>query len=204
MFVRVIPKKRGNKIYYNASLVESVWDKDKKYSVHKVVKKIGSVTYEQAEKLKKAFSKNGDDSENRLKLGFKYDIGNAFLINKIWDEWDFDTIIEKFASNSFSCKVSKILKILILNRLLFPCSEHFISEWYHELGTGIKLLEPLSKQDLHHRKLYRYTAELERIFPQIMKKLFFKLKRKIHNNNIDNVYYDITSTYFEGNTCILA
>jgi transposase len=204
MFVRVIPKKRGNNIYYNASIVESVWDKNKKYSVHKVVKKLGSVTYEQSEKLKKAFSEKSGGIEDKLKLGLKFDIGNAFLINKIWEEWEFEKIIDKLASKNFSCKVSKILKILILNRLLFPCSEHFISEWYHELGTGIKLLEPLSKNDLHHRKLYRYTSELERIFPQIMKKLFLKLKKKIHNNNIDNVYYDITSTYFEGNTCVLA
>ena len=203
MFIRIIPKKKGNKTYYNATLVESIYDKTKKYSVHKVIKKIGSVSYEQAIKLKKSFS-DKEITSSKLKLGFKYDIGNIFLLNKIWEEWNLDKIIDKLSKKQFSCKVSKILKIIILNRLLYPCSENFLSKWYFDFGTGIKLIEPLLETNLNTRKLYRYTSELERIFPKIMKKLFFKLKRKIHNNKIDKVYYDITSTYFEGNTCVLA
>ena len=214
MYVKVFSRRKNNKIYYTAYLVKSVWDKKKNYSTQKIVKYFGSVTKEEGERLKLAYSNKIKTSqlieavsgENVITCGLKYDIGDSYLISKIWDEWGIDDLIGKLSSKRFDTQVSKILKILVLNRLLYPCSEHFIEKWYYDLAGGFKWLAPIDKGKLYYRRLYRYTKELNRIFPDLMKLLFKKLKRKIHKNvPLKYVYYDITSTYFEGEKiCIIA
>lgn len=206
MFVKVTSRKKKNKTYYFAALVKAFWNKEKGYPDQKVIKNFGTVTKEEGERLKLAYSKKVKTfqlmeavlGKNIIKSGKKYDIGACYLLSNIWKEWQIGKIINKLASKKFDTSVSKIIKLLVLNRLLFPTSENFISKWYQDL-SGIKWFIPLSNEELHYRRLYRYTNELNRIFPELMKNLFKQLRKKIHNNqNPDSVYYDITSTYFEG------
>ncbi|RKX71236.1 IS1634 family transposase [candidate division TA06 bacterium] len=206
MFIKITPRKKKNKTYYFAALVESFWNKEKGYPDHKVIKNFGMVTKEESERLKLSYSRKiktfqlieAVSGKNIIKAGKGYDIGDCYLLSNIWEEWQISKTIDKLASKRFDTNVSEIIKLLVLNRLLFPTSENFISKWYQDL-SGIKWVIPLSTKELHYRRLYRYTKELNRIFPEIMKNLFKQLKKKIHSNqNPDHIYYDITSTYFEG------
>lgn len=206
MFIKITPRKKKNKTYYFAALVESFWNKEKGYPDQRTIKNYGMVTKEEGERLKLAYSKKVKTfqlietvlGKNIVKSGRKYDVGSSYLLSNVWEEWKIGKIIDKLASKRFDSNVSEIIKLLVLNRLLFPTSENFISQWYQNL-SGIKWFIPLSIEELHYRRLYRYTKELNRIFPELMKNLFKQLRKKIHNNeNPDNIYYDITSTYFEG------
>ena len=137
MFVKITPRKRNKKTYYFAALVKSVWNKEKGYSDHKVIKNFGSVTKEEGFRLQAVYSKKLKTSrliealseKNAIKLGEKYDIGNCYLVSNIWEEWHVGKIIDKLVSGRFKTKVSEIIKLMVLNRLLFPSSENSLSKW---------------------------------------------------------------------------
>ena len=64
MYCKITSKKYTNgKTTYYAAIVDSYWDKEKKYATQKVVQKIGMVTKEQGELLKKIFHPKADCNE---------------------------------------------------------------------------------------------------------------------------------------------
>jgi len=215
MHCKITSKKYPNgKITYYAAIVESYWDKEKKFVTQRVIRKIGMVTKEQGELLKKIFHPKVDcskllnilDKPADASVGKVYYAGHSYLLSEIWDNFGFSEYIDKKAKNTFAIKVSKIAKLMVLNRLIYPCSENYLTTWYNTFSDAIRFFIPLTEEQLHYRHLYRYMREINRIFPDILKFMYKLLKKNIHNGqNPDCLYYDITSTYFEGtHTCILA
>jgi len=215
MYCKVTPKKYSDgKTTYFAALVESYWDSEKKYSTQRVINKLGMVSRDQGELLKKIYTPGINHSELLQKLnaspefttGSSLSVGHCYLLSEVWDFWKLSECIDKYAKKTFDTRVADIIKVMTLNRCIFPCSENFLSKWYFDCEDGIKYFVPLNEKQLYYRRLYRYTTELSRIFPNIMKHLFKQLKKHIHNGKMpEKIYYDITSTYFEGeHICILA
>ncbi len=215
MHCKITSKKYPNgKITYYAAIVESYWNKEKQFATQRVIRKIGMVTKEQGELLKKIFHPDADypqllsalNKPADMSIGKVYYAGHSYLLSEIWNSFGFSEHIDKKSKNTFKIKVSEIVKLMVLNRLIYPCSENFLDTWYNNFSDAIRFFIPLTKEQLHYRHLYRYTREVSRIFPDILKHIYKLLKKYIHNGkNPDTLYYDITSTYFEGaHTCILA
>ena len=208
-FVRIISKKSKNKSYHYAYLVESFWNPEKGYTDHRVLRSFGAVSYDEAQRLQFAFNSNASVEELReidgVELGETLPVGDAYLAHWVWRKWGLDGIIAGEASGKFKIPAADILKIMTINRLIEPRAEFSLQQWYEDL-SGLRDIVGVAPQQLYYRRLYRYTKEMDRIFPQLCKAIKKKLQRLVHNGKkIDLAYYDITSTFFQSaKFCIIA
>ncbi|MDQ0255323.1 hypothetical protein J2S74_002705 [Evansella vedderi] len=112
MFVKVTPRKRGDKTYYYAELVESYRENGK--TKHRHIFYFGSVDKVKAQKLKIAFSKDFDAYTNIDKVDFSKSVpyGDYYLLDSICNQigmfQDFSKIIH-INGSSYYCTNSRRL-----------------------------------------------------------------------------------------------
>ena len=102
-----------------------------------------------------------------------------------------DTLLEV----GLSPKARRLTEVMVLNRLVAPCSEHAMPEWVRRTALGDILGVDL--RELTDEALYR---NLDRLHPNRGKIEAALAKREKSLFNLDDSYYlyDLTSTYFEG------
>lgn len=204
MFVKVTPRKKKGKTYYYAELVESYRENGK--VKHKRLLYFGSVDLDTANRLKIAFSKDFDSFTNIDKVEFNSAVpyGNYYLINSLSSNLK---IFEFFKNNFLSTDnhitaetATQYIKAMIFQRIIQPDSKLALVENYQ--ATPLKhFLELENELDL--QSLYRSLEVLEENFP-LVEKYLYQLAGNQFNQNKKELYYDITSSYFEGNKCIIA
>lgn len=208
MFLKIIPRKKGGKTYLTASLVEGYRDKEKGYVCHRTIRYFGSVSEEEARKLKFVYS-SGIDIKNlipieKIELGQIKSYGDVYVVKYFWDWWGISEMIEELVKDKRykNGKLSSQICLLTINRCIEPLPENKIKDWYEE-RSGISHLLP---QPSYSRRFYRALKSLDKIFPFLQIKITEKIKKKIyHGKKISEIYYDLTSTYFESaKFCILA
>ena len=208
MFVKIIPRKKEKKTYLTASLVEGYRDKEKGYVRHRVIRYFGSVTEEEAKKLKFAYDSSIDINnlipKDAIEIGQTKPYGDVYVLKSIWDFWGLSEIIESLITDKRyrDGNLSSQISLLSINRCIEPLTESKIKDWYEE-RSAISHLIPLSS---YPQKFYRGLKALDKIFPFLQVKITERIKKKIyHGKKIPEVYYDLTSTYFESaKLCLLA
>jgi len=204
MFVKVTPRKKKGKTYYYAELVESYRENGK--VKHKRLLYFGSVDLDTANRLKVAFSKDFDSFTNIDKVDFSSAVsyGNYYLLNTLSSSIGlFDFIKNNFLSTDNHITVetaTQYIKTMIFQRIIQPDSKLSLVENYQatplkhflELGNGLDL-----------QSLYRSLEVLEENFP-LVEKYLYQLAVERFKQNEKELYYDITSSYFEGHKYIIA
>lgn len=204
MFVKITPKKRGDKTYHYAELVESYRENGK--SKHKRIMYFGSVDKETAERLQIAFSRDFDSFVNLNKVEFSQatPYGSFYLINSIFDQVDmFNVFSEAFVSSDKHISVPTALeyiKAMIFQRIIQPDSKLALTEWVKTTSIPYFLKDNIVF-DL--QTVYRSLEVLTDNFP-IAEKCLYNWAESIYKQNMNELYYDITSSYFEGYQCVLA
>jgi len=123
--------------------------------------------------------------------------GDCWLGCEIWDQLGLDVFwTERIDTTQSPVPYSKVLKLLVVNRLIKPGSEFYVHHhWFDQ--TAMDFLLDCDFQVAEKNRLYRC---LDRILPykdqlcQYLKQQWqsmFKLE-------YDVLLYDLTSTYFEG------
>jgi transposase len=102
-----------------------------------------------------------------------------------------DTLLEV----GLSPKARRLTEVMVLNRLVAPCSEHAMPDWVRRTALGDILGIDLS--ELTDEALYR---NLDRLHPNRGKIEAALAKREKSLFTLDDSFYlyDLTSTYFEG------
>jgi len=204
MFVKVTPRKKKGKTYYYAELVESYRENGK--VKHKRLLYFGSVDLDTANRLKIAFSKDFDSFTNIDKVDFTSAVsyGNYYLLNKLSSSLG---IFEYFKNNFLSTDnhiraetAVEYIKAMILQRIIQADSKLALVENYQ--ATPLKHFLGLENM-LDLQSLYRSLEVLEENF-FLVEKYLYELAVKQFKQNKKELYYDITSSYFEGNKCIIA
>lgn len=125
-----------------------------------------------------------------------YEYGVTYLTNSIFEKFGLDKIIKKYVcANGSKFDVYGILKALIVNRLIKPSSELSAMDWvdkhyYERLAIKIHYF---------YRSLDYLISHKESIETDI----FQILKKKLRLDT-SQIFYDLTSTYFEGQKCKIA
>lgn len=136
--------------------------------------------------------------------------GPMLVARHLWQELGLEQILDSCqprSSSSDKARLSDRVLVLVANRLCQPSSEHRLGEWLETDFAcdrqGNRFL-PLWKQqgrvrvDLNWLQgWYRTLDELLVHKPQIEQELFGRL-RTLFSLNVEMVFYDITSVYFEG------
>lgn len=205
MFVKVTPRTKSGKTYYFAELVEAYRDGGK--VKHRRLLYFGSVDLEIAEKLKIVFSKDFDSFTNLNKVDFSSAVpyGSFFLIQSIFER----LAMFAYFKNCFKSKDKHIsidtaltcLKTMVFQRILQPDSKLALTEWLdatpiqHFLAQGERL------PDL--QTIYRSLEVFNDNFALVEQGLH-DWAETVFQQDMQELYYDITSSYFEGHQCIIA
>jgi len=205
LFVKVTPRTKGEKIYYYAELVEA-YREDGKVK-HRRINYFGSVGKETAEKLKIVYSKDFDSFTNLNKVEFPSAVpyGSFYLINSIFEYLDmFPTFRDSFVSNDDHISVPAALKCInamIFQRIIQPDSKLALTEWLDGTPISHFLGEGKTEHDL--RTIYRSLEVLTDNFSLVEPSLY-TWAQSLFQQNMQELYYDITSSYFESHKCILS
>ncbi len=118
--------------------------------------------------------------------------GPAHVGHQMWQRLGLDDILEEMG---LSLKTRRLTEIMVLNRLVAPSSEHAMPDWVRRTALGDIL--GMDLEELTDEALYR---NLDRLHPNRGKIEAALATREKTLFNLDDTYffYDLTSTYFEG------
>jgi hypothetical protein len=146
-----------------------------------------------------------------------WDWGVMLVARHFWKEFELQEIIDALAKNrGLGGELADRALALVTNRLCEPTSEQGMAQWletdfgcdrwgrrwlaeWREEGERLSSRRPRVR--VKDRQLQPWYRTLDQLMVQqkpIEKELFLRL-RNLFSLNVDLVFYDLTSTYFEGN-----
>ncbi len=143
--------------------------------------------------------KGGHASDKPLEEQFKVERslphGHVAAALGMFRKLDMFSLLERKAGEQRSLAAA-----LILSRLLNPCSKLALSrQLSHDSATSTLAEELGLEQDVTEKVLYRAMAWLLERQGKIEQRL-----AKKHLKHPEPILYDLSSTYYEGSTCVLA
>ncbi len=134
---------------------------------------------------------------SQLTLSSPRTFGDCWLGCQIWDELQLDLFWKKRIDRyKTAIPFSKVLKLLVMNRLIKPGSEFYVHQhWFDQTAMDVLLdcdFTVAQKNRLYQclDKILPYKDELCQYLKAQWETLF--------DANYDVLLYDLTSTYFEG------
>jgi transposase len=118
--------------------------------------------------------------------------GPVHVGHQIWRQLGLDGILSRAGLSKRACVLSEAM---VLNRLIFPLSEHAMPDWMRQTAMGDILGVDFS--ELHDNALYR---NLDRLHPnrEPIERELAEQEKTLFNLDETLYLYDLTSTYFEG------
>lgn len=131
------------------------------------------------------------------------DFGDVAAQHKIFEKLDICGIINKYSTKGGGkIDVGKLVEIMAINRNCDPCSRKKLPSWFETTVLPILLnIKPSDINDKLFLRTFPYRQE-ETTIP-IQKEIYSKI-RQIYGIKTEKIYYDITSSYFEGKSCPIA
>jgi transposase len=206
MFTREVKVRQGGKTYTYLRLVENVRENGKMRQ--KVLLNLGpkDSAATNAAKVVKALAPLAkspfllpEELAERLKAENAREIGVTLVGNRLWELAGLPEILGEFARRVENVeKTEALIRAMVLNRLSDPESKYGIFRWFKkaDIGPGQELLSSYSQKDLSDR-FYRAMDVLLPKQKAIENRLYLEM-RNLFSIELDLVFYDITSSYFEG------
>lgn len=145
-----------------------------------------------------------------------WDWGPMLVISSLWRELGLEAILDRLASpGADRQRLSDRALVLVANRLCAPTSEHGLARWletdfvcdrqgrrwvpeWRDDDERLKSHTPRVRVELRQvKQWYRTLDQLQARKETIEKELYLRL-RDLFSLKVDLVFYDLTSTYFEG------
>ena len=118
-------------------------------------------------------------------------LGGAFFLDGLWKRLTLKEILEKLLrERKYTTPVERALFALVANRALNPSSKLAVERWVKE-EAAIADLEEIAVQNLYRAMDFLLEAD-----EQIQKDVYYSVAH-IFNLEVDLIYFDTTSTYFE-------
>lgn len=206
MFIRIAKQKRGDKIYRHLQIAESFRDPNKGGSPRtRIIAHLGTVEglgKDQIERLivglQTAIGKSSAKGA-ACEPAFASDFGHVFAVSHVWDSLGLSNALRHAGLNGETTfNPVELVKLLVINRICDPCSKLALLEWLDSVRfPGFEEKRPAYQHLL--RAMDRLIAIKEKAEPLIAR--LFRDKGKPEG---DLVFYDITSTWFDGDRSLVA
>jgi len=129
---------------------------------------------------------------DQVRLETAREAGPVHVGHQMWNRLGLGEILRQAG---LSTQARLLSEVMVLNRLVAPCSEHAMPEWVQSTALSDILRVDLS--ELNDEALYR---NLDRLHPnrECIEEALTQREKNLFN--LDDTYYlyDLTSTYFEG------
>ena len=202
MFTTIVEIKKKNKTYKYLRLLENNWKNGK--TIQRVVANFGNVETLDVKKIDSAIA-----SLLRYSSGYFKDIRKLNTLNvkhlgeilageKFWRKLGMDQTLERLIpSTHLDGNAPLLVKTMVLSRLVKPVSKLALSNNYQQLA--ISELEGKSFQP-HH-----FYLAMDELIPhkENMEIALHEREKDLFTLNLNLVFYDLTSSYFEGDACPL-
>jgi len=204
MYLLAQNKKYKGKVYKYYSIARSYRDENG-ISRTQVVQRIGKLSDTEARQLKYALKVAQAKEKEFIALDdIIFEDHKAYLdvsvLNWIWESSGLSSI---FPSQKPRNHIStlEIAKILAFNRCIDPGSKSYAASWVKR--TELDRILNIDTKYVNDDKIYHELTNIERCKPLLEKRLFNKIKEE-SPESLRIVFYDLTTTYFEGTHCELA
>ncbi|KXA89986.1 hypothetical protein AKJ57_04605 [candidate division MSBL1 archaeon SCGC-AAA259A05] len=194
MFLKKNRVKKNGKVYEYAKIVRSVRDEDGN-PTHEIVRNLGRMKTEEdwewAESVLEAMEKEEEVPEIRdLEVKGQFEYGGVLAAGELWEEHGVkDALIGSIEDRKPEFCFERIVFLLAVNRLYEPSSDLSAYRWINE--------RVYPREDLEKQWIYRSLDLLAEEKEVIEENLFEKLMDSL-DLSLDLVFYDLTSSYFEG------
>jgi len=205
MYIRTIARKNkdGSEVRY-VQLAHNYRDKEAGQSRANVLYNFGREEHLDTEALKRLINSINRylgpeealaSQENELlKFVSSKPMGGAFFLDGLWQRLGIrDTIAALLKNRNYHNPVERALFAMVANRALNPKSKLAVENWVTEEAH----IPDLTEIEIQH--LYRAMDFLLEANEQIQKDVFFGVAN-VFNLEVDLIYFDTTSTYFETET----
>lgn len=205
MFFRKLICKKGGQKYTYLKLVENYRLRGK--ILQRTLVNFGNITSWPREKVKELIIKMSQIT-NVERPGFFEDVnpesvlefGPHYLINHFWEKLDLSNLLQhQINGKKVSFDVIMAIKTMVFNRLINPKSKYQVNEWAKD--QFIPDESKVNTLKVHH--YYRALDYLTEATKPIEKAIYNKVVN-LFNLDLSLIFYDLTSSYFEGNGCPLA
>jgi transposase len=130
-------------------------------------------------------------AEEELEVEKSLAYGGSFVLDTLWRRLELDeTLAKLLADRAFEADVERVLFALVTNRALDPRSKLGVERW---VGRKVHI-EGLG--EVHSHTLYRAMDFLLKHAEELQKAVFFSVAN-LFNLEVDLIFFDTTSTYFE-------
>jgi transposase len=210
MFLRTITRRQGARTYRYLYLVESMWEGGR--ARQRVVAPVGRADLLAPHLAKllaalRPYTRERVLTPDDLQAAWGLTYGPVLVARRLWEQLGLGAIIARHCRPLAGLDVAEAAFVLVAHRLLHPGSEHALAWWLEESfvadGTGRRLLpqwERRGRVQVAHRQLRLWYHTLDRLLEAkaaIEQDLYLQL-RDLFGLQVDLVFYDLTSTYFEG------
>lgn len=118
--------------------------------------------------------------------------GTELIFRTIWERLDLHQTLERLlAKTEISAPLTEAVYAMVLNRISDPLSKRAVNEWVSEIYRP-----SFGALELHH--FYR-ALDFLITHKEIIELELFEQVKHLFNLELDLVFWDTTSTYFEGN-----
>jgi transposase len=209
MYVRRVRLRNGPKEYTYIKVVESVRENGR--PVQKTVLNLGNVDQWPDDRvaklccLLKEFVGIGSAESPRLRLeDVKMEdprvLGPYLPLAHIWDELNLDATLDGLLKNTkLGAAARDCIKVMVLTRLVKPLSKRAVCE----MAVNKVQIPGIDASKLPEHMYYRALSFLSTVRTEIEKTLHNRMTH-LFNRDVSLVFYDLTSSYFEGDHCKMA
>ncbi len=141
-------------------------------------------------------------SISTFEIGSVFGYGQELALHKVCEEIDLINIVNRHGYKGGGPELGKIVEIMAIARNCDPCSYFQVSEWYSR--SYLPFFLKLQPEELTYNVAIRALDYLqpENTIP-LQVSLYEKI-RHVYGYECERLDIDLTSTYFEGEECVLA
>ena len=137
-----------------------------------------------------------------FEVGDVFSYGQELALHKVCEEIDFINTINRYGYKGGGPELGKIVEIMAIARNCDPCSYFQLHEWYSRSALPFFLKLPFS--ELTYKIAIRALDYLQPENTIPMQVALYENIRRVYGYECKRLDIDITSTYFEGEECVLA
>ena len=205
MYIRTIQRKNkdGSVVRY-IQLAQNQWDPQARCAKAKVLFNFGrkeEVDREALKRLVKSINRflgpeetlryEAETGAAPLKFITSRPLGGAWVLDRLWEELGIKGVLETLLKKrQYKTPVERAIFAMAANRALDPMSKRGVEEWVKE-DVVIPGVEEIPLQQLYRAMDFLLENEAE-----LQKQVYYSVANLL-NLEVDILYFDTTSTYFE-------
>lgn len=195
MFLKKSTTTIKGKTYNHYKIVESYRDNNGKVK-HRILFPLGNLSDEEAQGIRLAISAHSNPDVVVSKMADIVVTKHlAYLdvscLHHLWQQWHFDKLFDS----------DRWIEAMVINRCLDPLSKIHLQDWVST--TILPALNQANTLEVNEYDVYRGLDHLFRQEVDLQEFIYQRLKQE-NKFTEDALFYDITSSYFEGSKCVLA